>query len=119
MKAELIDLYSTDIPEPLSDFLPNVKDNFGFLVRMIVGEKSLGGEESFDFFLYAPNWLLSNYKGDDIVFGIHYLIVFEYNYEKIYNTLRKYINNLEEKIWKDIGLKSGRIGHWEFQDYRK
>ena len=50
MKAELIDLYSTDIPEPLSDFLFNVKDNFGFLVRMIVGEKSLGEKKALTFF---------------------------------------------------------------------
>ena len=84
MKATLKDFYSPDIDVKLSDYIPDCSDNFGFLGTLIVGEEKLGGRESFDVFICTPLWLIANHNKNDIIIGRHYLIVFEYNYERIF-----------------------------------
>ena len=117
MKPKLINFFSLDIEIPLSDFIPSSPNNFGFWARLIVGEAKRGGEESFDIMICTPQWLISNHKKSDIIIGRHYLIVFEYNYQHIYSTLKSQIEELEEENWDKIGLKIGRLGKWEFEDY--
>ena len=116
MKAILKDFYSTDIDVSLASYIPSSSNNFGFLARLIVGEETLKGEESFDVFICTPSWLTSNHKQSDIIIGRHYLIVFEYNYQNIYNKLKNIIENIEADTWNDVGLKIGNIGKWEFED---
>jgi hypothetical protein len=115
MKAISKNFYSTDIDTPLANYIPSSPDNFGFLARLIVGEEKLGGEESFDVFICTPLWLISNHKQSDIITGRHYLIVFEYNHQNIYNKLKNMIENIEADTWNEIGLKIGYIGKWEFE----
>ncbi|MFN9303365.1 MAG: immunity 8 family protein [Candidatus Kapaibacterium sp.] len=117
MKAILQNIYSTDIDVPLADYQPVDPDNFGFLVRLIIGEEKLGGEESFDVMICTPQWLISNHSKSDIIIGRHHLIVFEYNYERIHSKLKSLIEEIELKTWDEIGLGVGRIGKWEFEDY--
>jgi Immunity protein 8 len=119
MKAILKGFYSTDIDIPLSDYVPILPDNFGFLVRLIVGEEKMGGEESFDVMLCTPQWLISNCEAADIIIGRHYLIVFEYNYQRIYTKLKSLIEDIEANSWEDIGSIIGRVGKWEFEDYKE
>jgi hypothetical protein len=118
MKAILKDIYSTDISIPLADFKPDDSENFGFLVRIIVEEEKHGGEESFDIMVCTPKWLISNHNKSDIIIGRHYLIVFEYNYLRIYSKLKTIIDEIEVKNWDEIGMIIGRIGKWEFEDYK-
>src|SRR5258706_15775892 len=119
MKADLKSFYSIDIENPLKEFSPEIEDNFGFWARMIIGEKTKDGEESFDIMICTPKWLMANHNTSEILFGLHYLIVFEYNYQKIYDKLKRFIENIEGKTWNEIGLKIGMIGKWEFEDYQK
>jgi hypothetical protein len=119
MKAKLQNIYSTDIDGPLAGYKPVQSDNFGFLARLIVGEEKLGGEESFDVMICTPQWLISNHSTSDIIVGRHYLIVFEYNYERIYSKLKSLIEEIELGSWDEIGLVVGRIGKWEFEDYQE
>lgn len=119
MKAVLKELYSIDITQPLKDYSPPINNNFGIWIRLIVGEEKMGGEESFDVMLCTPQWLIENHQLSDIIIGRHYLIVFEYNYSRIYNKLKELIENIDSKNWDDIGTKVGRIGKWEFEDYQE
>ena len=64
-------------------------------------------------FVCTPSWLLENKKQEEIIFSKNYLIVFEYNYNKI----QKYIEFIEGKSWEEIALKINRIASWEFEDY--
>ncbi len=118
MKAILKDLYCIDNTQRLEEYSPPKIDNFGFWIRLIVGEMTMGGEESFDVMICTPQWLSANYKKTDIIIGRHFLIVFEYNYQRIYNKLKELIESLEAENWDDIGMLIGRIGKWEFEDYR-
>jgi hypothetical protein len=85
----------------------------------MVGERGKEGEESFDIMVCTPKWLLANKKEQDILFGLHYLIVCRYDYNRIFEKLKKYVENTEGKDWEEIGQKIGLIGWWEFQDYRE
>ncbi|QYN48695.1 hypothetical protein GYM73_03455 [Apibacter sp. ESL0432] len=120
MKAVLNRIYRLDdFGEYLSDYFPLDKFNFNVPIRMIVGESMNKGEESFDLTICTPKWLLQNMKEEDIFFARHYLIVKEYDYARIYNYIKKYVDGLTGDTWDEIGLKLSRIGYWEFEDYKE
>ena len=116
MKAKLRNIHSPDIFD-LQGFVPKEENDFGLLLQLIVSALDSDGEESFDIMLCTPKWLTRNHKKTDIIFGRHYLIVFEYNYRKIYDKLKVSVESIEVETWDEIGLKIGRIGKWEFEDY--
>jgi hypothetical protein len=102
IRPEIKAFYSVDIELPLEKYFPEVEDEFGFWARMIIGEKNTGGEESFDVMICSPKWLINNYAKTDLLFGKHHLIVFEYNYDRIYHKLKRFIDRIEEDIWDEI-----------------
>ncbi|MDM8178144.1 immunity 8 family protein [Olivibacter sp. 47] len=118
MKAKLKYIHSPDILD-LSEFIPEKQNNFSILLQLIVAPLNGEGEESFDIVLCTPQWLIENHQISDIIIGRHYLIVFEYNYSRIYNKLKELIENIDGENWDDIGMKVGRIGKWEFEDYQE
>lgn len=119
MRAILKNVYSPDIDVPLSDFFPASPDNFGFLARLIVGDGNMSGEETFDVMVCTPQWLSANHKVSDIVIGRHYIIVFEYNYLRIFSKIKSIVEGTQADSWEEIGLIIGRLGKWEFEDYRE
>lgn len=117
MKAEIKYINSPDIE--LEKFYPDEEDNFGFLLQLIVGPKDQEGEESFDLTVCTPIWLVKNHIQSDIILGRYYLIIFEYNYKRLYSYLKNYIENIEGKTWEEIALKLSKIAYWEFEGYRE
>jgi len=118
MKAEIKYLHSPDV-DNLKEYQPQEKDNFGFLLQVMIGPKGEKGEESFDMMVVTPKWLMEKYGPDEVVFGKHYVIVFEYNYDNLYNRLQYTVDGLGEKDWNALALKLARLGHWEFDDYKE
>jgi len=118
MQAEIKKLHSPDVYD-LSSYRPDRENDFGFLLQVIVGIKGVDSEESFDMIVCTPSWLAEQFSKDDVVFGEHYLIVFEYNYSRIKKKLEKYVNSLEEENWEVLASKIDRIGRWEFRDYQE
>jgi hypothetical protein len=86
-------------------------------MQVMIGPKSGNGEESFDIHLCTPQWLIENSKKTDVIFGRHYLIVFEYDFEKIEKKLKSFVANIDEPTWDEVAQKLSRIGMWEFEDY--
>ncbi|MFA5541086.1 MAG: Imm8 family immunity protein [Bacteroidales bacterium] len=117
MKSEIKYLHSPDVYE-LSSFSSIKPDNFGFLIQVMVGIEGEGGEESFDIMLCTPKWIEENYKKERFILGLHYIIMFEYNYQLLYNKLQE-LFCIEGKDWEEIATKLSYIGHWEFQDYQE
>lgn len=117
MKAELKGCHSPDVYN-LEKYYPEVEDDFCFLLQALVGPKDEQGDETFDLIVCTPKWLLENKKKDEVIFGKNYLIVFEYNYQKIYNKIKSYIDELNGESWEELSLKVARIGYWEFEDYQ-
>lgn len=117
MRPILKGFHSDAIIQPLSEYFPEDEENFGFWARIVVGEIKLGGEESFDIMICTPLWLTKNFAKEDVIFGKNYLIVFEYNYNRIFNKIKNYVENISGDSWEEIGNKINRIGKWEFEDY--
>lgn len=116
MKAEIKYIYSPNI-ENLETHIPNEKDNFCFLLQVFVGIEDKEGEESFNFEICTPKWLLDNLKKDEIIMGKNYIIVLEYNYEKLLQEIKTLINKCTGKSWNEIALKLSCFSRWEFEDY--
>jgi hypothetical protein len=116
MKAEVKYFHSPEI-EDLVNYQPEIQDNFCFLLQMMVGLKDVESEESFNITVCTPKWLLNNYGNNDIIFGRHYLIVFQYDFNRISEKLTSFVNSLDENNWSELAEKISRIGFWEFEDY--
>jgi hypothetical protein len=117
MKAELKGFHSPDVYD-LEKYSPEPEDNFCFYLEISVGVKNQLGSEQFGITVCTPRWLLDN-KANEIVFGKNYLIVANYNYKKIYDAIRLYINELNGASWEELARKISRIGYWEFEDYNE
>lgn len=117
MKAKLKELYSPEAYN-LAEFCPEEPDNFCILVSAIVGPEDSKGEESFNIQVCTPKWLCSYLdKCNGIMPGRHFLFVLEYDYEKIYDKIKRLIESCSGSNWNEVAEKVARIGHWEFEDY--
>jgi hypothetical protein len=116
MRAIIKSFQSIDI-EDLYNFTPLNRDNFSFLLELMVGPDTEEGEESFNIQVCTPQWLSSNMKKEDILLGNYFLIVLEYNFERIFNKIRQLVEGCSGNNWNEIAEKVSRIGHWEFENY--
>ena len=114
MQAELKFLFSPDA-DPLEEFRPN--GPFGILVQAIVGPAGVDGQEAFDFVLCTPEWFAAHCD-NDFKLGRHHLFVRFFDYAKLESFVRDYCASCSGTTWKDVAEKMGRLGHWEFEDYR-
>lgn len=118
MKAELKGFHSPDVYD-LEKYYPELEDNFCFYLEISVGPKNENGSEQFGITVCTPKWLLDNKIEDGLIFGKSYLIVFEYDYQKLYNKIKSYIDEQNGNSWEELALKIGRISYWEFEDYQE
>jgi len=116
MNAKLKQLYSLDFD--LTTYFPPDSYNFGFWLRAMIGPTNQDGEESFDIFICTPEWLKTNHALSDVVWGRHFLIVFEYNLENIKQAISRYCVRCTGSSWQEVAIKLSRMGYWEFEDYQ-
>ncbi|WP_339507057.1 immunity 8 family protein [Pseudomonas sp. EA_15y_Pfl1_P102] len=116
MKAELKRVHSPDIYN-LESYHPECSDNFGFLLQAMIGPAGEDGEESFDIEVCTPKWIEKNLGEDEILLGTHYLIVREYNYQKIVHAIEKFLLDCSGANWIEVSRKVSRLGLWEFEAY--
>ena len=117
MRAELRRLHSPDIDDLVS-YAPSQGATFAFLLQVMAGPQGREGEESFDVFVCTPEWLKQNQRRTDLVVGRHYLIVLEYNYERLRSFIAAYCSECSGETWQEVAQRLGRLGKWEFEDYR-
>ena len=117
MIAELKRLHSPDVHD-LRSFVPETSDNFGLLLQAMIGPKGTEGEEAFDIQVCTPKWLMDHHEPTDVVLGRHYLIVFGYDYDRLLKVISSYCNECSGQTWREIATQLGRLGKWEFEDYR-
>ena len=116
MNAELKRLHSPDIYD-LESYRPETADKFGFLLQAMIGPEGKDGEESFDIEVCTPRWLDENYDLDEVVIGRHHLIVREYNYQRLVQSIQEFLKSCTGKDWNEVARKVSRLGMWEFEDY--
>jgi Immunity protein 8 len=113
MRACLRDVHSPDADD-LAAFSPPTA-TFSLLVQMLVGPSDGDGEESFDVLVCSPDWL--RHQADPVI-GRHLLIVSGFKWGRIRSFLDEQVAACEGADWLEVVNKVGRIGRWEFEDYR-
>jgi Immunity protein 8 len=117
MRAELRRLHSPDVAD-LASWSPGEHD-FAILVQLMVGPADAVGEESFDLTVCTPGWLEGRVRTEGIVDGRHHLLIDTYDPDRIEGYLRERVEACEGGSWKEVAEQVGRLGKWEFEDYRE
>lgn len=115
----LASLRSVDLlPEPSS--LPADAEAFCFLARLYAGPADGPGEESFDITVCSPEWLAARCREGGFLDARHHLVVdverFDQHALRLW--LEKRVQAVSGDTWTQVGEKLGRLGFWEFEDYR-
>ena len=117
MQPVLKRLHSPDI-DNLESYSPDQPDNFSFLLQAMVGSSDGEGEESFDLVVCTPQWMIERYKSDDVLLGLHKIIVLEYDYRRLRGFIEKFLMRCSGKNWDEVASKVSLLGHWEFDGHR-
>jgi hypothetical protein len=118
VRAEVRRFHSPDIAD-LATHVPPDPTCFVLLLQVIVGPNGAAGEESFDVEVCTPKWLSERLRKEAVVMGRHHLIVANYDWTRISAFIRKWVASCEGGTWEQVALQVGRLGHWEFEDYRE
>jgi hypothetical protein len=118
MKAVIKRLHSPDIDD-LFNYVPSDPESFCFLLQVMAGPGFEEGEESFDIQVCTPKWLLENHRREDVIIGRHLLILIEYNYDRMLQTISSFISKCDGATWEEVAEKLSRLGKWEFEDYQE
>lgn len=107
--------------EPDPSTLPDNPAEFAMLARMIVGPEGTPGEESFDITVCTPEWLARACAEVGGIYNArHHLVVNrdEFDQRALRTWLSARVEDVEADTWSEIGERLGRLGYWEFEDYR-
>lgn len=112
-------LRSIDLqPEPAL-LPPDVKE-FCLLARLYIGLADGPGEESSDVTVCSPEWLAERCRKDGFFDARHHLVVDVARFDQrgLRAWLEKRVQAVSGDDWAAVGEKLGRLGFWEFEDYR-
>jgi hypothetical protein len=116
-RAQVRGIYSSDMDD-LAQYLPSDPESFCVSVRAMVGPEAGKGEESFDINVCTPKWLAEVCRAKGFIVGRHYLIVDQYDVVYLRRLITKLVQECEGDSWRDVAEKVGRLGFWEFEDYK-
>ncbi|MFG3577667.1 Imm8 family immunity protein [Micromonospora chersina] len=88
------------------------------LVEVYVGVVGEPGEEQYQVTACTPAALVDLLVRQPFLVGRHWLFVAEFSPAPVEAALRKLIENIEATSRTELAEKVGRIGLWEFEDYR-
>ncbi len=116
MKATVRSLNSPDAD--LETYVPGDLKHVGVLIQIFAGPDGERGEDSIDVLVCTPGWLERSISDKGIIVGRHYLIIDEWNFPRVREYLIKAVESEEGRDWEELGQRIGRLGKWEFEDYR-
>ena len=117
MKMILKKIYSLDIDEPLSTYLPNEPNNFFLSVKLLVGDDyGSDAADLFDMNICTPKWLLENCSGN--LFPRGFLIMESYNLNILLDCINELLSEIEADNWEVWAEKLNKFAIWEFDNYR-
>ncbi len=95
--------------------------DFVLIARMMVGPLDALGEESFDVTVCTAEWLAGECRRVGGIYNArHHLVVDAeaFNQRGLTAWLTEHVQNVQGDTWSEIGEGLGRLGRWEFEDYR-
>ena len=117
MKAELKRLQSPDVHD-LRTFKPSDPTRFSVFVQAMIGPAGDDSAESFDLTVCTPTWLAEKVDSEGPMIGLHYIVVSAFDYDALFRVVQSFCSGCEGATWQEVGPKVGRLGRWEFDDYR-
>jgi hypothetical protein len=118
IQAEVKRLHSPDVYD-LATYVPDDPENFAFLLQVMVGSAGADGEDSFDVIVCTPRWLSDRLLPTKIMLGRHHLLVKQYDNTRLLQFLISFASGCRGATWEEVALRLGRLGKWEFEDYRE
>lgn len=115
MRAKVRYFHSPDVD--LDEFSPVAGEPFLVLIEVIAGSAEGTGEESFGVEVCNIEWLQQRLRDQPEVELTQTLLVARWDYEEISGYLKRRIEDIEGRDWEQLGLRIGKIGKWEFEDY--
>lgn len=106
-------------PEPSG--LSDDPADFMLLARLIVGPPASPGEESVDAIVCTPEWLATACRQAGGIFDArHHVVVTydEFDQRALLAWFSSRVQAVEGDSWPEVGERLGRLGLWEFEDYR-
>jgi Immunity protein 8 len=88
------------------------------LAEVYVGTVGELGEEQFRVTVCTPSALTELLATQPFLVGLHWLFVAEFSAPAVETALRQLIGNVHASTAAELAEKVGRIGLWEFEDYR-
>ena len=117
MKARVVAIFSPDVD--VASHPPSDPADDGLALTMYVGPEDGPGHESFDLVVCTPRWLERVVRDQDgPLVGRHYLIVEAMDLERVLAFLREQVETAQAPTWSELASIVGRLGRWEFEDYR-
>lgn len=116
MRASVRRFHSPDAD--LETFAPEDATDVEVLVQIMAGPSEGPGEESFDVVVCTPRRLLQQVDERGPIVGRHYLVVPEWDWPRIRLFLTEEVEAHDEPTWRELAIKIGRVGKWEFEDYK-
>jgi hypothetical protein len=116
MRAVVRAIDSSDVD--LRAYRPADPEDDAVFITIYAGPADGPGEESFDVTVCTPKWLSRKARQSGPIIGRHLLIVEPLVIEDVERFLKEQVERLEAPDWRSLGEKLGRIGLWEFEDYR-
>lgn len=116
MKPEIKSIHSPDVDD-LENPSFEGPDDVHLLLEMTIGPKSGRGEEIFSLVVGTFEGLQSRHEGKMPRLLRHHLVVETYDYDEIFDLIKKTCDRVREETWTEVAEKLNRYFAWEFEDY--
>ena len=91
---------------------------FAILVQLFVGTAADEGQDSFDVVVCNAEWVTERAMTDHVVSLRHHVVVDRFDWRAVRAYFEKRLSAIEGADWSELAGKLGRLGLWEFEDYR-
>jgi hypothetical protein len=117
MKAAIRGMHSPDVHD-LESYRPDDPEDVDVFIQVLAGPADGEGEESFNVQVVTPKALRRLAVESGPMIGRHHVIVLEWNWRVVHDFLVRTFEGQDALTWNELAERLGRIGHWEFEDYR-
>ena len=114
MRAKVRSLFSHEV----DDGEPKDPSHADVLVEVFAGPADGPGEEQFQVEVVTLSALQARVEDGGFLLGRHLLITRIFDSDAVSAFLRARFEEPEAATWSELAEKLGRIGRWEFEDYR-
>ncbi len=116
MRAEIRSLGSLWVDD-LTAWVPD-REDWALPVRIVAGPDDGPGEESFDVMVCSVAWIADRVDRLGIIDGRHHVLVDSFNWASLSRYLSRRVSECQGDTWSEVAERLGRLGFWEFEDYR-